>query len=230
MRNDTNNSIADALVIASDKVKYDANVRNILANKSILAWILKFATDEFKGCDIEEIADCIENPEIGTLGVNPGYISSRTDDKENSVEQPDKITGMSNEDNVPNEGKIVYDIRFSVYKPGVTKDGKNDNGAVLLNLLNVLVDKKLTAGQKQTILKDGYSIEMTHKMREELSGMCNLSDLIEEEGLAKGRAQERYNLINNYMTRKNATLEEACDVIGISPEEYYEAEKLLKEQ
>ena len=341
MRNDTNNSIADALVIASDKVKYDANVRNILANKSILAWILKFATDEFKECDIEEIADCIENPEIGTLGVNPGYISSRTDDKENSGEHPDKITGMSNEDNVPNEGKIVYDIRFSVYKPGVTKDGKrdvikliinveaqknfypgynivtralfycarmlsaqlgtefnaqnydnikkvysiwicmdtntaasntitsyevqprniygeyefnggydlqraviiclgrkqiecynkeNDNGAVLLNLLNVLIDKKLTAEQKQTILKDNYSIEMTHKMREELSGMCNLSDLIEEEGLAKGRAQERYNLINNYMTRKNATLEEACDVIGISPEEYYEAEKLLKEQ
>lgn len=32
------------------------------------------------------------------------------------------------------------------------------------------------------------------------------------------------------MTRKNATLKEACDVIGISPEEYYEAEKLLKEQ
>ena len=48
-----------------------------------------------------------------------------------------------------------------------------------------------------------------------------------DEGYDKGRIKQ-YNMINNYIEKKNASLEEACDTLGVSLEEYHEAEKLYK--
>ena len=59
-----NSAIADDLSAAGAKAKYDENIRNILSNKSILAWILKYTTDEFSEYDIPKIMECIENPEV----------------------------------------------------------------------------------------------------------------------------------------------------------------------
>lgn len=100
--------LSNALEIAGDRAKYDAAVKKILANKEILAWILKYSATEFKTASINEIVDAIEgSPEIGTTPVYPGKTNMK----------PETITGLTTNDKVPNEGEITYDIRFYVYTP-----------------------------------------------------------------------------------------------------------------
>lgn len=100
--------LSNALEIAGDRAKYDAAVKKILANKEVLAWILKYSATEFKTASINEIVDAIEgSPEIGTTSVYPGKTNMK----------PETITGLTTNDKVPNEGEITYDIRFYVYTP-----------------------------------------------------------------------------------------------------------------
>ena len=100
--------LSNALEIAGDRAKYDAAVKKILANKEVLAWILKYSATEFKTASINEIVDAIEgSPEIGTTPVYPGKTNIK----------PETITGLTTNDKVPNEGEITYDIRFYVYTP-----------------------------------------------------------------------------------------------------------------
>lgn len=113
------NSLAHDLKVADVKVQYDENIKNVLSNKVILAWILKNTTTEFCDMSINQIMRCIEgNPEISIVKVNPG---------ETNV--ADKITGSKNEDKVPEEGTIYFDIRFHAYAP---KEGKYIK--IMLNL------------------------------------------------------------------------------------------------
>ena len=82
--------ISNVLESAGDKARYDAQVKKILADKNILAWILKYAVQEFRDFTIEEIMDSIEGtPEISTVPVYPGK------------EKPEAVTGMANTDIVP---------------------------------------------------------------------------------------------------------------------------------
>ena len=84
------------------KDRYDAEVKKILSDKTILAWIMKYSMEEFADYTIEEARECIEGtPEVATVKVRPGHT-------------PEAITGMPNEDKVPGEGEITYDIRFYV--------------------------------------------------------------------------------------------------------------------
>ena len=118
-------SIGKSLDISGAKSKYDAEVKKLLANKTILAWIMQYTVEEFAGYSIEEIHDCIEGtPQIASVPVEPGYIS-------------DTITGIFNEDNVPNEGIITYDIRFYA----LTRKGER-----VKLILNVEAQKKLNVG------------------------------------------------------------------------------------
>lgn len=67
------NSLATAISVADSKAYYDENIKNILSEKEVLAWILKNVTVEFADLSIEEIIDCIEGePEVSTVKVNPG--------------------------------------------------------------------------------------------------------------------------------------------------------------
>ena len=49
-------------------------------------------------------------------------------------------------------------------------------------------------------------------------------------GLNEGKKFQQYKMIQNYISKKNISLEEACDTLGVSLEEYHEAEKLYKKQ
>lgn len=105
--------IAHAIELSDNKAKYDAEVKNILSDKIILAWILKYTVRELQDYDIETIKDCIEGePEISKIPVYPGK-SNRS-----------KISGTNTEDKVVNEGEIRYDIRFFVILPNVLPDGR----------------------------------------------------------------------------------------------------------
>ncbi len=101
------NELAGDLTLAEGKSQYDTYCKRILANKIILAWILKYAVEEFKDMPISQIKTCIGSDiRISEVSVLPGRTNLR---------EPEKITGESEEDSVPGEGELCYDIRFSVY-------------------------------------------------------------------------------------------------------------------
>ena len=104
------NELARELSLAEGKIQYDNSVKRVLANKRILAWILKYTVEEFADLPVEEISKCIgPDVEISETGVMPGIYNQQ---------RPEKITGESEMDAVPGEGELYFDIRFSAYLRG----------------------------------------------------------------------------------------------------------------
>lgn len=86
----------------------DENARTLLADKQLLAWILKYSVAEFQDMDIFDIISCIDDEiEVGTRMVDPG------------LSNLGHIAGSGTVDSVPGEGTIVYDIRFTAYHRGM---------------------------------------------------------------------------------------------------------------
>lgn len=101
-------ALSHSLEIADDKAQYDENIKNILANKIILAWLLKYLVKEFKNNEIEDIVNLIEGePEIASASIYPGKTNKNS-----------KVTGVSTEDKVPKEGEVSFDIRFVIFTYG----------------------------------------------------------------------------------------------------------------
>ena len=99
---DTN--LAQAVEATHDSSSYDTNVKFLLADKQILSRILKYAVQEFKDMPIEDIMASIgEDIEIGTKPLDAG------------LSNMGRISASSTEDNIPGEGKIFFDIRFTAY-------------------------------------------------------------------------------------------------------------------
>lgn len=82
-------------------------MKNILAEKKILAWILKSCVEEFADIELDEIADkYIEGePQIAEVPVLP--------DETNAP----KVQGIGVEDVTVTEGTVKYDIRFQATLP-----------------------------------------------------------------------------------------------------------------
>ena len=101
------NELAGDIALAKGKSQYDTYCKRILANKIILAWILKYVAEEFVDMDIGQIKECIgTDVQVSEVNVLPG----RT-----NTPGSERIIGESEEDSVPGEGELYYDIRFSVY-------------------------------------------------------------------------------------------------------------------
>lgn len=99
-------SVTDAIEAGGYKARYDAQVKWILSNKPILAWILRETADELKDLDIDTIMQCIEGePQVSAAPVHPGKSGLH------------KVVGMNTESKVPGEGEIYYDILFHVITP-----------------------------------------------------------------------------------------------------------------
>ncbi len=117
--------IANVLERNNCKDRYDTQVKHILSDKTVLAWILKYTTSEFKDYPIDLIKYCIEGePEVGTHRVFPEQEAENSDvfistnpGTVNSTSTPDAITGMDTVDKVPGEGEVSYDVRFTVFTP-----------------------------------------------------------------------------------------------------------------
>jgi len=98
-------NLAQAVEAADAASTYDANVKYLLADRQILAYILKYAVSEFRHMEIEEIMPGIGSEiEIGERPVDAG------------LSNLGRIKEGNTEDNVPGEGKIYYDIRFTAYQ------------------------------------------------------------------------------------------------------------------
>ncbi len=99
---ETNSLLADDILAAENRSKYDASCKRILSEKILLAHIMRSCLKEYRDTDVKEIAEkyITGEPVISQVPVNP---SSR-------------IHAAANEDNSEN-ALITYDIRFYATAP-----------------------------------------------------------------------------------------------------------------
>ena len=104
---DGETTISQGLRVTDDSASYDAACKRVLSEKSILARIMKSCLEEYKDCDINDIAErYIEGqPQVSAVPVLP--------DESGTI-----INGMDTEDKSMREGTVTYDIRFRAIVPG----------------------------------------------------------------------------------------------------------------
>ena len=100
-----NTYLSNAVEVTYDKAKYDASIKEVLADKQILARILKYTLEEFEEDDIDDIIRELDEPVVSRVRMEPGQTNTPTS----------KVQKTSEEDTVPGEGQVFYDIRFSVF-------------------------------------------------------------------------------------------------------------------
>ena len=110
----TETQLAKLIRITKDKARYDNQVKKLLANQAILAWILKTCTEEFAPYRIQEIESCIQgDPEISLGAVHPNDT-----DRDGPLLDGDVFQeGMNTEDGSFREENIYYDIRVNARAP-----------------------------------------------------------------------------------------------------------------
>ena len=116
-QNTVENQLAHTITQTEFDSDYDKTAKKLLANKQILAQIMKGCVDEYSECSVDEIAEkYIEGtPEVGTVGVH-------VDDTNRPPKAPEIITGSNNEDSTLTEGTIHYDVRFDAIAPTAVHD------------------------------------------------------------------------------------------------------------
>ena len=298
-------TLAKMISTAGEKAAYDNACKRLLANKIILAWIMKSCLEEYRDCGISEIASkYIEGEaQISEAAVYP-------DEEAESLQ----ITGLNTEDSTINEGIVTYDIRFRAIVPGtgerisliinveaqndfypgypivkrnlyyccrlvssqygteftnshyekikkvysificmnppnyrkntinqysiqeenlIGEFGENveyydlltgificlgdveDEMTGILKLLEVLLSSERSPKEKREILQEEFNIKMTQELEREVSEMCNLSEGVEQKGIAKGITAS----IRNLMESMGWSIEQAMDALQIPTEE-----------
>ena len=96
------NILAKNITAAGAQGEYDAACKRLLANKIILAWIMKSRLEEFQDFAVDEIAEkYIEGiPQIAQTAVNPDEIPDS---------QGEQIEGSKTEDSTIKEGTVTYE-------------------------------------------------------------------------------------------------------------------------
>lgn len=95
-------NLSQSIELTWDKARYDASVKEMFADKQILARILKYAVEEFAEDDISDIMKEMDEPVVSGIRLEPGHTNQ------------EKVQQTASEDIVLGEGKIYFDIRFSV--------------------------------------------------------------------------------------------------------------------
>ena len=116
---------------------------------------------------------------------------------------------------------------------------EDDNYTGILKLLEVLLSSERDPSEKKKILEEDFSIKMTKQLEGEVSVMCNLSEDVEQRGIAKGFAQgmaqgiaqgkEEGTLwhIQSLMRTLKLTVEQAMDALQIPKSERAKYVELL---
>lgn len=112
------NTLAKRIATAGVNASYDNYCKRLLANKQILAGILRTCVTEFRDCSIKDIEEkYIE----GTPQVSGSVV--------HQDEAGEFIRGTNTEDTTMTEGTVTYDIFFRVISP-------KDDGLIRM-LINV---------------------------------------------------------------------------------------------
>ena len=87
-------------------------------------------------------------------------------------------------------------------------------------------ERKLRAAERQA----GYASGVEHGIRQGIEqGMAQGMERGMAQGIERGTAENLCRLVSNFMSRRKVTLEEACDALGISADDYNKAERLINE-
>ncbi len=102
-----NTPLAEDIHATDQNARYDAACKKLLSQKIILAWIMKSCLNEYRDCDVKDIAErYIEGtPQVGKVLVAP--------DETNAP----RIRGISSQDTSLTESSSIYDIRFMASAP-----------------------------------------------------------------------------------------------------------------
>ena len=135
------NQLAHTITQTEFDSDYDKTAKKLLANKQILAQIMKGCVDEYRECSVNEIAEkYIEGtPEVGTVGVH-------VDDTNRRPKASEVIVGSNNEDSTLTEGTVRYDVRFDAIAPKTNDVTQQD---VIRLIINV---------EAQTAFNPGYPL------------------------------------------------------------------------
>lgn len=144
---DTN--LAQAIEAANASSTYDTNIKFLLADKQILARILKYAVQEFKDMAVGDIMNSIgSHIDIGTHPLDAG------------LSNMGRVNADNTEDNIPGEGKIFFDIRFTAYHKetemkfliNIEAQKSSDPGKLGYHLENRIIFylARMISAQKQT--------------------------------------------------------------------------------
>ncbi len=122
----------DEVVASENKAQYDKEVKELLGSKKILARILIKTVDEFKGMDIDDVIDCIDDDiHIDTVPTAPGMTNKEKGEQKEAgrrkKKKGDKLIGFNTESSVRNEGLARFDIIFYVRT-------KNGHSQVIINI------------------------------------------------------------------------------------------------
>ena len=156
-------TLAEAIDNTEYKTRLDESCKELLAEKAILAMILKYTVPEFGKRDPGKIAGkyISGTPEISRAAVLPGKTSTES--------ALPRIDAAGLESVIPGEGRVALDIRVNVLLPmGKSLDARG-------------------AGKKGGSEK--FGLKMTETLERKVNKMCNYSDYVERRGIAKGRAE-----------------------------------------
>ena len=100
-------TLAQSIDLTVQKAQYDAACKKVLAEKIILAWIMKHTMKEYADYEVRKIVErfIVDEPKVAETKVLP--------DETNAS----KITGTGVEDTTVTEGSITYDIQFRAIVP-----------------------------------------------------------------------------------------------------------------
>ena len=118
----------------------------------------------------------------------------------------ERLVGFNTENDEINEGLVRFDLGSYEWKGnldllniitlGLAKNlPEHDETYELHRLLGALLSKELTIDEKLNIIGNEYDIPIEENFRKDVSVMCNLSQGIEEKGIAIGRAEGEAGLI-----------------------------------
>ena len=114
--------IAQELTSYSIIERFDTACCRLLANKPILAWLLRDTVKDYQDCSIEEIMDCLEDsPQVRAVAV----------DQDVKNQETGKIVGDSTADKSVTEGVVLYDILFTSRLPKT-----NETCQIIVNVEN----------------------------------------------------------------------------------------------
>ena len=136
------NQLAHAITQTEYDSSYDKAAKKLLANKQILAQIMKGCVNEYSDCTVDDIVEkYIEGtPEVGSVGVH-------VDDTNRPKKSTDVIKGSNNEDSALTEGTLFYDVRFDAIAPKSADSAEQEE--VIRLIINV---------EAQTKFKPGYPL------------------------------------------------------------------------
>ena len=193
------NSLAKRVDTAGIMASYDEACKQVLANKIILAWIIKYSTKDYSDYSVFEIAEKF-------IECEP-QISKETVHKD---EVPEFIEGANTEDTSIKEGVVRFDIKFNAIIP------ETDNRADMI--INVEAQNNFYPGYP--IIKRGiyYASRMISSQYETVFTNSHYEKLkkVRSIWICTRPSKERQNSISRY----NLTKEEVFGHFEENKEDY----------